>query len=42
MPALAQSPMKVIPENQVSGEYSVDIWVDDTVVDEIKAVKTIT
>ena len=39
IPAKAQSPIKVIYDNEVMGEYSADILVDDKVIVEIKAAK---
>jgi len=37
--AISQSPIKVIYENEVMGEYLADILVDDKVIVEIKAAK---
>ena len=39
--AVSQSPIKVIYENEVVGEHAVDILVDEKVIDELKAAKTL-
>ena len=39
IPALSQSPIKVIYEEEVVGEYYADILVDDKVIVEIKATR---
>jgi GxxExxY protein len=39
VPAIAQSPIKVIYEKQVVGEYFADILVDNKVIVEIKAAR---
>jgi GxxExxY protein len=36
-----QEPVNVIYEGQVVGEYYADLWVDDSVVIELKAVQTL-
>ncbi len=36
-----QGPINVTYEGQVVGEYYVDLWVDDSVVIELKAVQTL-
>ena len=41
IPAVAQSPIKVIYEGEVIGEYFADILVADKVIVEIKAVKNL-
>jgi GxxExxY protein len=41
IPAASQSPIKVIYEDEVMGEYSADILVDDKVIVEIKAAKNL-
>ena len=40
IPAVAQSPIKVLYENELVGEYYADILVDDKVIVEIKATRT--
>ena len=39
IPAIAQSPIKVIYEKEVVGEYFADILVDNKVIVEIKAAR---
>ena len=39
--AVSQSPIKVIYENEVVGEHAVDILVDEKVIVELKAAKTL-
>ncbi len=41
IPALSQSPIKVIYEEEVVGEYYADILVDDKVIVEIKATRAL-
>ncbi|HCG77088.1 TPA: GxxExxY protein, partial [bacterium] len=41
IPAVAQSPIEVHYENKIIGEYSVDILVDNKVIIEIKAMKSL-
>ena len=41
IPAISQSPIKVVYEDEVMGEYSADILVDDKVIVEIKAARKI-
>ena len=41
IPAVAQSPIKVFYENEVVGEYFADILVDEKVIVEIKAARTL-
>jgi GxxExxY protein len=41
IPAVSQSPIKVIYENEVVGEHAVDILVDNKVIVELKAAKTL-
>jgi GxxExxY protein len=41
IPAKSQSPIKVVYEDEVMGEYSADILVDDKVIVEIKAARKI-
>jgi len=41
IPAIAQSGIKVFYENKVIGEYCADILVDDKVIVEIKAAKSL-
>ena len=41
IPAISQSPIKVIYENEIMGEYFADILVNEKVIVEIKAAKTI-
>ena len=41
IPAIAQSPIKVIYEQEVVGEYFADILVDKKVIVEIKAAKAL-
>jgi GxxExxY protein len=42
IPAVSQSPIKVLYEEEVLGEYFADILVDDKVIVEIKAAKSLT
>ena len=42
IPAVSQSPIKVLYEEEVMGEYFADILVDDKVIVEIKAAKSLT
>jgi GxxExxY protein len=41
IPAISQSPIKVVYEDEVLGKYSADILVDDKVIVEIKAARKI-
>ena len=41
IPAVAQSSIKVLYKNELVGEYYADILVDDKVIVEIKATKTL-
>lgn len=41
IPAVAQSPVKVLYEGEIIGEYSADILVDNKVIVEIKAEKSL-
>lgn len=41
IPSVSQSPIKVLYEKQVIGEYFADILVDDKVIVEIKASKSL-
>lgn len=41
IPAVAQSPIKVLYKNELVGEYYADILVDDMVIVEIKATRTL-
>ena len=41
IPAVSQSPITVMYENEVMGEYAADILVDEKVIVEIKAVKNL-
>jgi GxxExxY protein len=41
LPVKQQEPIKVIYDSQVVGEYYADLWVDDRVVIEVKAVQII-
>ena len=41
IPAVSQHPIKVLYENKVIGEYFADILVDDKVILEIKATKSL-
>jgi len=41
IPAVAQSPIKVLYKNELVGEYYADILVDDKVIVEIKATRTL-
>ena len=41
IPAISQSPIKVIYEEEVVGEYYADILVDDKVIVEIKATRAL-
>jgi len=41
IPAVAQSPIKVSYENEIVGEYFADILVDEKVIVEIKASRTL-
>jgi GxxExxY protein len=42
IPAVSQSPIQVIYEDEVMGEYSADILVDEKVIVELKATKKLT
>ena len=42
IPAVSQSPIKVLYEEEILGEYFADILVDDKVIIEIKAAKSLT
>ena len=39
IPAVAQSPIKVLYDNEIIGEYYADLLVDNKVIVEIKAVR---
>ena len=41
IPAVAQSPIKVLYKNELVGEYYADILVDEKVIVEIKATRTL-
>ena len=41
IPAVSQSPIKVLYDNKLIGEYFADILVDDKVIVEIKAAKCV-
>ena len=41
IPAAAQSPVRVFYDDRVVGEYSADMFVDDKVIVEIKATKSL-
>ena len=41
IPAVSQSPIKVIYENEVVGEHAIDILVDNKIIVELKAAKTL-
>jgi GxxExxY protein len=41
VPAISQSPIKVLYNNELIGKYYADIFVDDKVIVEIKATRTL-
>ena len=41
IPAVSQSPINVLYENEIMGEYYADILIDDKVIIEIKAAKSL-
>ena len=41
IPAVSQSPIKVLYEDEITGEYYADILVDDKVIVEIKAARNL-
>ena len=41
IPAVSQSPIKVLYEDEIMGEYYADILVDDKVIVEIKAARSL-